>query len=126
MGCFYTGFDYKNRKNGYWKIGETSGKTPARRLASIRQGDCFQCTGYLILHDETTAERRLIESMVRVKMERAGFEQVQNDHFLYSIEQGRKYEQAAEITMQVIAWAIEACEYIGLKYEIGAKQYKRG
>ena len=37
MGCFYTGFDWRNRKNGYFKIGETSGKTPAARLAQIRR-----------------------------------------------------------------------------------------
>ena len=126
MGCFYTGFDYKNRKNGYWKIGETSRKTPAQRLAEIRNGDCFQCLGYLILHDETTAERRLVESMVRVKMERAGFQQVQNDHFVYQIEAGKKYEQAAEIAEIVMHWAMAACDYIGINYEIGTKQYKRG
>lgn len=126
MGCFYTGFDYKNRKNGYWKIGETGGKTPARRLATIRQSDCFQCLGYLIFQNETTAERRLIESVVRVKMERAGFKQVQNDHFEYEIEQGRKYEQATAIATQVLAWAIEACNTYGIKYEIGTKTYKRG
>jgi len=126
MGCFYTGFDYKNRKNGYWKNGETGGKTPAQRLAVIRQSDCFQCLGYIIMHNETKSERLLVESMVRVKMERAGFQQVQNDHFLYDIEQGRKYEQAAEIAEMIMQWATEACEYIGLDYEIGTKKYKRG
>lgn len=125
MGCFYTGFDYKNRKNGYWKNGETGGKTPAARLAVIRHYDSFQCLGYLIFHNETKSERLFVESMVRVKMERAGFEQVQNDHFLYKIEEGRKYEQAEEIAKQVMAWAIEACEFIGIDYEIGTKKYKR-
>lgn len=126
MGCFYTGFDYKNRKNGYYKNGETGDATPAKRLARIRHDDCFQCLAYLILHGETKAERLLLESMVRVKMEKAGYQQVQNDHFLYTIEQGRKYEQAYEIAAKVMEWAKEACEYIGIKYEVGTKTYKRG
>ena len=37
MGCFYVGFDYKNRVNGYLKIGESGKKTPAQRLFTIRQ-----------------------------------------------------------------------------------------
>ena len=126
MGCFYTGFDYKNRKNGYWKIGESGYKTPAQRLATIRQGDCFQCTGYLLLKNDTLSERRALEALVRLAMERAGFKQVQNDHFLNNIEQGRKYEQAAEITGFVMAEAVKACEYLGIQYEVGAKKYKRG
>lgn len=30
MGCIYAGFDYKNRVNGYFKIGETGKKLPHR------------------------------------------------------------------------------------------------
>ena len=49
MGCFYVGFDYKNRKNGYLKIGETSAKSPAARLANIRHYDNFQLLGYIVM-----------------------------------------------------------------------------
>ena len=48
MGCFYVGFDYKNRVNGYLKIGESGKKTPAQRLFTIRQTDSFECLGYLL------------------------------------------------------------------------------
>ena len=57
MGCFYTGFDYKNRKNGYFKIGETEKESPAQRLQKIRSTDSFQCLGYIRLIDETKSER---------------------------------------------------------------------
>lgn len=129
MGCFYAGFDYKNRKNGYFKIGETGGKTPAARLAQIRQTDCFQCLGYLILKGETRSERLFVESYVRMKMERhfSELEQVQNDHYTYTIEsKERKYAQAQEFADMALAYAITACELEGIQYEIGTKVYKRG
>lgn len=127
MGCFYTGFDYKNRKNGYFKIGETDKKTPAARWAQIRQGDSFQGLYWMRLINETTAERRAVESHVRVMMERLqGLTHVQNDHFTYDIEQGRKYEQAWELSAKAIEYAKKACAMYGIKYEMGTKQYKRG
>ena len=125
MGCFYVGFDYKNRKNGYLKIGETSGKTPAARLAVIRQYDCFQLLGYLILNNENTPQRLFIESYVRMKMAES-YEHTQNDHFLYSIEQGAKYEQAERIAAQALTYAEEACEMAHVSYKYGTKKYKRG
>lgn len=129
MGCFYTGFDYKNRVNGYFKIGETGGKTPAARLTQIRKTDCFQCLGYLILKDESKAERLFIESYVRMMLERrcTKLEHTQNDHYLYRIEsKERKYEQAQEFADLALSIAKEACELAQIKYEVGKKVYKRG
>lgn len=129
MGSFYTGFDYKNRVNGYFKIGETSGKTPAARLASIRQTDCFQCLGYLLLKNETKAERLFVESYVRMMMERRlpQLQHTQNDHYLYRIEsKERKYEQAQEFANIALELAQEACKMAGISYQIGTKVYKRG
>lgn len=129
MGCFYTGFDYKNRVNGYFKIGETGGKTPAARLAQIRRDDCFQCLGYIILKNETKAERLFVESYVRMMVERRLPEltHTQNDHYLYRIEsKERKYAQAQEFANAALAIAIEACEFAHINYEIGKKVYKRG
>lgn len=126
MGCFYTGFDYKNRVNGYFKIGETSGKTPAARLARIRHDDAFMCLGYLELKSETKAERLFVESYVRMMLEKQGFQHSQNDHFLYGIEKGRKYEQAEEIAKLALDLAKEACNLANIKYEVGTREYKRG
>lgn len=125
MGCFYTGFDYKNRKNGYWKIGESSKSTPAQRLAQIRQSDSFQCLGYLILINDTKPQRLFVESYVRMKLESIGLEHTQNDHFLYAIRSDGKYEQADEIAKKSIDFAIEACKIAGIQYKIGKRKYKR-
>ena len=86
MGCIYAGFDYKNRVNGYFKIGETGKKTPAQRLQTIRQNDCFQCLKWLQMFNDTRSERLFVESFVRMEMSRLeGLEHTQNDHFLYRI-----------------------------------------
>lgn len=128
MGCFYAGFDYKNRINGYFKTGETGKPTPAARLAQIRQYDSFECLGYIIIKGETKSERLFIESYVRMKMERLPeLTHTQNDHFLYQIEsKERKYEQAQEFAEMALSFAVEACEMIdGITWERGTKKYKR-
>ena len=123
MGYFYIGFDYKNRKNGIFKIGQTINL--ASRLSNIRHFDNFQCLGYLELPEATKSEMLFIESCVRLDLERIGFTQTQNDHFLYRIEQGKKYEQAAEIAQITLKFAIEACQIKKIPYEIGNKTFKR-
>ena len=125
MGCFYVGFDYKNRKNGYFKIGETSGKSPAQRLAVIRQYDSFQLLGYLVFEDDTKPQRLFVESYVRMKLAEQ-YEHTQNDHFLYNITPGAKYEQAEAIASMAMRYAEEACKFGNIPYHIGTKQYKRG
>jgi hypothetical protein len=128
MGCFYAGFDYKNRVNGYFKIGESGKKTPAQRLAQIRQTDSFECLAYLMLENDTKAERLFVESYVRMKMEKTFKELTltQNDHYLYTIEsKDRKYSQAQEFANAAITFAMEACEMAQVTYKIGTKKYKR-
>ena len=128
MGCFYTGFDWRNRKNGYFKIGETSGKTPAQRLCEIRKTDAFQCLGYLLLDGETKAQRLFIESYVRMMMEKnPALTHTQNDHYLYVIDCDKveKYVQAQAFADEALAHAIKACEIAGISYEVGTKTYKR-
>lgn len=127
MGFLYTGFDYKNRKNGYFKIGETGQKYLTSRLQVIQHYDCFQCLGYLILKNESKSERLLVESYTRVMMSKvAGLVHTQNDHFLYSIEsKERKYAQAYELAEMALTYAEEICKQIGVEYERGTKIYKR-
>ena len=129
MGCFYVGFDYKNRTNGYLKIGESGKKTPAQRLFTIRQTDSFECLGYLLLENDTKPERLFVESYVRMKLDQTFIEltHVQNDHFTYTIEsKERKYIQAQKFAEAAINFAIEACEIANVKYKIGARKYKSG
>ena len=125
IGWFYVGYDFLNRVYGYFKIGETGKQYLSTRLGQIRQGDAFECLGFLKLFDVTDAERWFIESSTRLMMERAGYTHTQKDHFLYRIEKGRKEEQAFEMAEQALNFAISACELIGVKYEKGYKKYKR-
>lgn len=124
MGCFYTGFDWRNRKNGYFKIGESGKKTPAMRLAAIRQTDAFQCLGYLLFINDTKPQRLFVESYVRMKMAEQ-YEHTQTDHFLYTIEQGNKYGQATEMTKQALTYAEEACKIAKVQYKYGTRTYTR-
>lgn len=129
MGVFYAGFDYKNRKNGYFKIGETSGSTPAQRLSQIRRIDSFQCLGYIILINETKPQRLYVESYVRMKLpqECPELQPTQNDHYFYSIlSKDTKYSQAQHFADVALKLAIEACEKENISYKIGTKKYKRG
>ena len=129
LGCFYTGFDYKNRVNGYFKIGESGKKTPAARLATIRQYDAFECLGYLLFENDTKAERLFIESYTRMMLEKhcSSLEHTQNDHYTYKIEsKNRKYEQAKEFADLALQFAKEACEMANVSYKVGTKVYKRG
>lgn len=128
MGAFYTGFNYMNRKNGYFKIGETGKNTPAARLAQIRQADYFQCLGYIVLPEATKAELWEVESYVRLMMERTFPEltHVQNDHYVYTIESGNKYQQAQRFADSALNFARKACVLFDIEYTDGKKQYKRG
>lgn len=124
MGCFYTGFNYFNRKNGYFKIGESGKKSPGQRLATIRHNDHFQCLGYIQLIEDTKPQRLFVESYARMKMA-DNYEHTQNDHFLYPIRQGEKYEQAQEMAEEALKYAEEACRIAGIKYKRGKRQFKR-
>lgn len=126
MGCFYVGFDYLNRKNGYLKIGETGKNSPSARIANIHQTDAFQCLEYLILPDSLKVERLFIEAYVRLELSRKFVELVpmQNDHFSYIISTD-KYGQAQTFADFAIEKAIEICELQGFRWERGQKQFKR-
>ena len=127
MGCFYTGFDYKNRKNDYFKIGETEKTTPSARLSTIRSTDSFQCLGWIHLIGETKAERLYVEAYTRMMMEKhPDLTHTQNDHYLYQIKsKEEKYSQAQEYADLAIAYAINACNMAGIKWKVGTKTYKR-
>lgn len=125
MGCFYTGFDWRNRKNGLFKIGETCQKTPAQRLASLRQKDAFQCLGYLVLEGETHAQRLFIESYVRMHLTKEEeLTPTKTDYFTYAIK-GDKYRQAQSFADTALYYAKEACQMENITYTRGTKNYCR-
>ncbi len=129
MGCFYAGFNYRNRVNGCSKIGETGEATPASRLATFRQKEVFQCLGYIIMKGETHAQRLFVESYARMKIEAEcpDFHHIKNDHYLYKIiSKEEKYSQAQDFAETALGFAIEACEMVGIEWKRGTKKYKRG
>ncbi len=128
MAAFYTGFDWRNRKNGYFKIGETGGKTPAARLSQIRANDAFQCLGYILMPDASKPERLAVEAHVRLMMDRNFPEltHTQNDHYLYQMaDREHKYTQVQVFADAAISYAIAACEMYHIAWTMGTKQYKR-
>ena len=127
IGYFYTGFNYLQKKFGRFKLGETGKARLNDRLSTIRNAEgAFQCLGYLILKRATKAERLFIEGYSRMMMERnPELTNIQNDHFIYDIEKGHKYEQAYTFAQQAISYAIKACEMAGIEYEIGTRTFPK-
>ena len=131
MAVFYIGYNYKARKNGTLKIGESGQNTPSRRLISIRQSETFECMGAIKLIDGTKPTRLYVESHVRFMLERTYNEltSVGNDHFTYTINQGRgaKKKQIDEYVRFAMEEAVKLCEMYGIAYEIiDHTKYKRG
>lgn len=126
MGCFYAGFNYKSTVSGYFKIGESSKKTPSQRLSAIRQKENFECLGYLLLENDTKPERLFVESYVRMKLDQT-FEElthIQNDHYIYTIKsEKKKCIQAQNFADAAIKFAIEACKIARVKYKVGTRKY---
>lgn len=119
MGFFYIGAKTNNYKNGYMKIGETNQKYLSSRIAQIRksQGN-FVVLAYLEISESTSAMTRAIESYVRFKLERQGYEMVQNDHFVFPISAETKDAQFAQFTALAISAACHFCEMEHIAYQV--------
>ena len=113
ISFFYVG---KNGTEGKYlmpKIGETK-QALQKRARDIRahheEDKNFQMLGALMMINATQAERRLVESYVRVKMEKYG-KNIKNDHFLIPAR-AKKYRELQYILFAVGAlyYAIECCE----------------
>ena len=74
----------------------------------------------------TKAETWMVESTVRLLMERAfpELENVGNDHFEFQIT-GNKKAQIENYCLTALAIAKKACEQWNIAYEVVMKQYKR-
>lgn len=127
IGYFYTGFNYLQKKFGCFKLGETGKKRLNDRLSVIRNAEGgFQCLGYLILKRATKAERLFIEGYARMFMERVPeLTNIKNDHFVYDIAKGCKYEQAYAFANKALGYAMEACKIAGVEYEVGTQVFPK-
>ena len=127
IGYFYTGFNYLQKKYGFFKLGETGKARLNDRLSVIRNVEgSFQCLGYLILKKATKAERLFIEGYARMMMERIPeLTNIKNDHFSYEVMKGHKYEQAYVFANKALGYAMEACKLAGVEYEVGTQVFPK-
>lgn len=113
ISFFYVGENGIEEKYLTPKIGETK-QSPKKRERDIRahhvEDKDFQMLGALAMIDATRAERCLVESYVRVKMEKYG-KNIKNDHFLVRAR-AKKYRKAQYLAFAIMAlgYAIECCE----------------
>lgn len=113
VSYFYVGRNENVKDYLMPKIGETKQelKKRAKDIRAHEEDDKhFKMLGCLILFNATQAERRLIESDVRVRMEKYG-KNVKNDHFLIKAK-AKKYRDAQYMAFALIAlgYAMDCCE----------------
>ena len=119
ISFFYVG---KNENNGEYlmpKIGESKQKLKDRAREIRKDGDRnFQMMGCLVLIGATKAERKYIESYVRMKMEKYG-KNIKNDHFLIRAK-AKKYCDAQYTAFMLVAlgYAMDLCNREGFLYEL--------
>ena len=119
MGFFYIGAKTNNYKNGYMKIGETNQKYLSSRIAQIRQKQGnFVVLAYLEIPGSSAATTRAIESYARFKLERQGYEMVQNDHFVFPMSAETKEAHFARFTALAISAACHFCEMEHIAYQV--------
>jgi len=113
MSFFYVG---KNDPIGKYlipKIGETKQELKKREndiRAHYVEDKNFRMVGAIMMLNATQAERRLVESYVRVRMEKYG-KNIKNDHFLIRAR-AKKYHdvQYVAFALLALAYAVECCE----------------
>lgn len=115
-GFFYVGGKTANSVNGYVKIGETS-TSINQRIAMLKQSEHnFYLLQYIALPNATKAERLMVESFVRLNLERDGYTHTQNDHFTFAMNKGNKAELYNAFADNAIKYAVQACKLFGIDY----------
>ena len=112
ISFFYVGRNENDDKYLVPKIGETKQRLKNREKDIRNHGyKNFKMLGCLMLINATAAERKHIESEVRVKMEKYG-KNIKNDHFLVRASRAKKYRNAQYTAFALIAlgYAIDCCE----------------
>lgn len=119
MGFVYVGGKTNQKTNGYLKIGETNTKYLSTRVAQIRQAEGnFVVFKYLVIPDSTLSITRAIEGHARMMLEREGWEQVQNDHFVTDMTPATKMEIYQKFVDNAIKFMCEYCDMVGISYEV--------
>ena len=102
-GYFYIGYQYKRKKRGCFKIGIT-GRTPKARENEINKNEVFKIYTSISFNDISKPALEKIEADVRFKLSLISkYNSIQNDHFLYDIENSKK--DILEISQKAIEYA---------------------
>lgn len=117
MGYFYAGGKTSQRTTARGKIGETNQKYLSQRVAQIRNKENnFVVFEYLSIPNSTPAMTRAIEADVRFMLERAGYVNVQNDHFEWRTTKESKMNEYADFASLAIDYAEQYCVLRGIEY----------
>ena len=117
MGYFYAGGKTSQRTTARGKIGETNQKYLSQRVAQIRNKENnFVVFEYLSIPNSTPAMTRAIEADVRFMLERAGYVNVQNDHFEWRTTKESKMSEYVDFASLAIDYAEQYCVLRGIEY----------
>ena len=93
MGYFYAGGKTNQQIHARGKIGESNQKYLSSRVGKIRNDEGnFVVFEYLEIPNSTKAITRSIEGDVRLMLERAGYKNIQNDHFVWKLQKNAKWK----------------------------------
>lgn len=119
MGYVYAGGKTNQKTNGYLKIGETNQKHLSSRIGKIRHDEGnFVVFQYLEIPNSTPAVTRAIEGHARLMLERDGWEQVQNDHFVVKMTPETKKAIYKAFIDSAIKHMTAYCNMVGIEYII--------
>lgn len=99
---------YVGATNTLSKIGETSQRMQAREYQLAKKEKGYHMLACLYLFRLSRAERRYIESYVRMKMENYA-KNVQNDHFKFKMTKQTREIQQRAFAVVAMGYAIECC-----------------
>ena len=117
MGYYYAGGKTNQHTNAYAKNGETNQRLLSSRISTIRniEGN-FVVFKYLELPNSTQAITRAIEGHVRLCLERDGYKNVQNDHFVWKTTPETKMQDYLDFAEKSMKYAKEYCEFMQIPY----------
>lgn len=115
ISAFYVGKDNNRRTQGTPKVGETAQKPQDRERQIRKKEKGFQMIACLYLFFVTKAQRRYIESYVRMKMEKY-CTNIGDDHFRFTLRKEIKDIQYRAFAIIAMSYAIECCEKENIKY----------
>lgn len=125
-GYIYNGNYTNQRKYGITKIGMTQNSPAARRSCIEHQaGHKFRMRKYIRIENITKEDLLFVESWVRRSMARVEglhYEADSNDHFTFTIESGKKFDQFDEFADLTMKFAVEALIFMG--YDIAKTKIK--